>query len=111
MAQSQSVSEFVPVWTLGDRLTKARKGAGLDQVDIAELLGVSRKSVMRYEADETMPNRAVRLAWAMATGVSPAWIETGTTPPDQGVSQGVSPTAWHSLPLPTSYQQPLSAAA
>ncbi len=37
---------------LVERLKKARKGRGLDQEDVAELLGVSQSSISKMEAGQ-----------------------------------------------------------
>lgn len=41
--------------TLGKRLTKLRKAAGLKQSDVASQSGVSRKAISHYENDEREP--------------------------------------------------------
>lgn len=67
----------VPVFTLGDRLRKAREVGGLTQSDLASSLGIGRRSVSRYEDGEQVPKRGVVMAWAMATGVPFGWLWTG----------------------------------
>jgi len=72
----------VPVWTQGDLLRKAREHAQLEQGDLAQRLGVSRQTVSNAERGTRRPRRALVMAWAMATGVSLAWLESAppTTP-------------------------------
>ena len=41
---------------LGEKLTQARKAAGLTQADVAAKLNVSRQAVSRWETGETVPN-------------------------------------------------------
>lgn len=65
----------IPQWTLGDRLRKAREDAGLQQQELAEAMGISRRSVSAYESDASHPRRPVRLSWALATGVKLNWLE------------------------------------
>lgn len=62
-----------------DRLLKARRHAGLTQSQLAEALGIGRRSITRYEDGPAEPNRATILAWAMVTGTDPVWLETGRT--------------------------------
>ena len=63
----------IPAWTLGDRLAKARQTRHLSQTEMAHLLGLSLRSVNRYEVGALEPKRQTLLAWAMATGVDPEW--------------------------------------
>ncbi|MBM6755369.1 helix-turn-helix transcriptional regulator [Collinsella tanakaei] len=42
--------------TLGESLFHARKGKGLTQEEVAERLGVSRQTIGKWEADETLPD-------------------------------------------------------
>jgi transcriptional regulator with XRE-family HTH domain len=72
-----AVQGIVPEWTLGDRLRKAREASGLNQTELAEITGISRRSISKYELGEAEPRRPQILAWAMATGVATAWLEQG----------------------------------
>jgi transcriptional regulator with XRE-family HTH domain len=67
----------VPVWNLQDRLRKAREDAGFDQVALADLLGVSRRTVSNAERASVQVRRITINAWALATGVDLAWLLTG----------------------------------
>lgn len=79
-------SERIPEWTMGDRMRKAREVAGLDQRAFAERLGVSRQTVTNAEKGHVGVRKITIKAWAMATGVPAAWLETGAVPdgPDDG---------------------------
>ena len=66
----------VPTWTLSDRLTKARQVAGLKQDELANVLGLNRRTVIRYEAGEIAMYPTL-LSWADACGVSVSWLLTG----------------------------------
>jgi transcriptional regulator with XRE-family HTH domain len=77
---TQVVAGDAPVWTLRDRLRKAREHAGLEQVELAERAGISRGSVSNYENGVTSPRRPQLLAWAMACGVPLEWLTDGDTP-------------------------------
>ncbi len=68
-----------PVWTVGDRLRKARSGAGISCLRMAAELEVDRSAITRWENDHTEPRRAVLMAYAMLTGVDLAWIEGGNS--------------------------------
>ena len=41
---------------LGSSLSAARKKSGLSQEAVAEKLGVSRQTISKWEADETLPD-------------------------------------------------------
>lgn len=83
---------FIPQWTLADRLRKAREAIGLSQAQLAEEVGVARRSVVNYEAGTTSPNRPIVLAWALACAVDSRWILTGE------VAEGYVPGDNTSLP-------------
>ena len=65
-----------PGWPLTDRLRRAREFGGFDQDQLAAELCVSKNTVSNYERGFTRPRRPMLAAWAMATGVSLAWLET-----------------------------------
>lgn len=70
-------TQFVPEWTLGDRLAKARKdGAGLNQEQMAQRLDVKPSTLAAWEADRSRPRDLAGIAqqWAEITGADPAWI-------------------------------------
>lgn len=69
--------ERIPAWTRGDRLRKARQLTGLNTRDFAEAIGVSQKTVNNAESDAHDVRKIVLNAWAMATGISAVWLETG----------------------------------
>lgn len=71
---------MIPEFTIGDRLRKARELTGLDQIGFADLAGISKNTVSNAETGNRRPSRLVVRAWAMASGVPLAWIETGQAP-------------------------------
>ncbi len=71
---------FIPQWTLGDRLRKARESAGLKQAELAGKIGISRASIVNYEAGRYVPSRPVLLSWALCCGVDWAWLTAGGQP-------------------------------
>lgn len=42
--------------SLGNNLYNARRKKGLSQETVAEILGLSRQTVSKWETDETLPN-------------------------------------------------------
>lgn len=96
--------------TLGERLEKARKVNGWDQTDLAQRLGISRRSVTRYETDLKVPSLAVLIAWAKVCDVPYSWLIDETFPgPDIQGKQWLldlfdentllaAPEAWQPIP-------------
>lgn len=76
-----------PVWTLADRLRKAREHARLTQQELADQIGISRASVVNYETGRHSPSRPVMLSWSLATGVDLGWLQGPPTLPGDAVSQ------------------------
>lgn len=61
-------------FTLGDSLRKARKSANLDQDQLAARLGVSSKTVSRWERDEHQPPFDMMIRVARITGRDIGWF-------------------------------------
>jgi len=66
----------VPQWTLSDRLAKARHFAGLEQAELAARMGLSLKTVSRYERGES-PRFDTLISWAEVCNVDANWLLTG----------------------------------
>ncbi len=56
--------------TFGEKVKDARASLGLSQPKLAELTGVSARSVLAYEKDEKTPRQSTLLKLAKALGVS-----------------------------------------
>lgn len=66
---------------LGERITAARKAAGLSKSELARRLGRSPSAVTQWESGETKALRGESLIGiAQATGVRAEWLETGRGP-------------------------------
>ncbi len=63
--------------TRGQRIQKLRTDAALSQEAFASVLGVSRQSVSKWEADRAFPEVDKLAAIARHFGVSCDWIITG----------------------------------
>jgi DNA-binding XRE family transcriptional regulator len=68
---------YVPEFGLGDRLRRARESAGMSQVELAEAIGASQRSISNYEADATTPKALILSLWAFACQVSLPWLAWG----------------------------------
>lgn len=69
------------------RLELARRAAGYTQTQLAEAIGMSDGTVKRCESGRHPVKRPILVTWAMATGVSTQWLETGTAPTGDGGGQ------------------------
>lgn len=65
------------------RLRIAREAAGLEQTELAEIIGTTRTTISATESGRSNPRRILLNAWALATGVPITWILTGAEPRDQ----------------------------
>lgn len=61
---------------VGERIVSARKEMGLTQEELAELAGVSQRSMQAYETGEVIPYRKMREI-ANVLNVTPSWILHG----------------------------------
>ena len=59
---------------LGEKILAARKKAGLSQTDLADLVGVSRQSVSKWETGESSPEAGNLLPVAKALNVTVDWL-------------------------------------
>lgn len=66
-----------PRITKADRMRKAREHAGLDQSQLAQMIGVSRMTISNLETEKTRPTTDVIARWAAATNTPIDWIESG----------------------------------
>jgi transcriptional regulator with XRE-family HTH domain len=66
----------LPVWTLGERLRKARRRAGLEQADMAKHFGVSQVAISRWESDQAQPRDLLTVVrgWAELTNAPLGWL-------------------------------------
>lgn len=60
--------------TQGERLARARKVADLSQDQMAAALGVDRRTIGRWERDQTPVTKAVLIAWAAVTDCPAQWL-------------------------------------
>lgn len=83
---------LIPEWTLGDRLAKARKKAGIKQQALADYLGVSIGSISGWENDERQPRIGMLRQWAIRCEVPFEWLRFGVESPltDEGSVSGES---------------------
>ena len=100
---------FIPEWTFGDRLRKARDVMGLDRSEFAALGepgDFTFKTIANYENGLTTPKTFVVRALAQMAGVDYDWLLTGKTPTGTGPDGGV-PSNVTKLPGLDSNQEPI----
>lgn len=64
----------LPRWSVGDRLAKARKHAGIGSQQMADKLGCSRTTISNYESERSPVPKSVVIAWSTLTRVPEWWI-------------------------------------
>ena len=97
---------IIPSLTLGQRLRIAREYLGVEQQELAEIMGTSRQTVSAVERGVNQPRQLLIRAWAMATGVDREWLETGqqSTPPPSGDGADDPSRLRESNPRPIHYK-------
>ena len=75
----------IPEWSLGDRLRKIRRTAGLSQVEFADQLGENQKTYAAWELDTSAPRNVVALAKRIEIAGRPCRSRSlPSSPPDEG---------------------------
>lgn len=102
---------MAPEWTLGDRLRRARRSAGLQRKDVADALGVSLSTVQSWENDTNRPKDLLETARELEelTGVDAGWllgVRTGSRCFDETDIPDVSWEAAARAHHPTSHDVP-----
>lgn len=92
MSEAPSRSEgVIPSINLGKRLEIAREHAGMRQGDLANVLGIQRTAISKYEQEKQRPTRAIVMAWALATGVRFDWLSADDFPLVKHTGSGDDP--------------------
>ena len=78
---------LTPTFTLGERLRKARTDARLDQVELAERLGIARNTLSNYETGRSVPTFDIAYHWARMTAVSLDWLADGMAAEESRLSE------------------------
>lgn len=74
----------IPEWTLGDRIRKARQISGLTQDELAQVLSIGKRTLLRYENDERPAKSAHLYVIALRTKVPLSWLVHGEAPATGG---------------------------
>ncbi len=78
------------VKTFSDKLREARTALKLSQQRLAELIGVSARSVIKYEVEGTRPRKAVMERLASVLKLSPEYLASDEiSDPRHGLDDGV----------------------
>ena len=71
--------------TIGSRISKCRKAKNFSQEYLAEILGVSRQAVSKWETDQTEPDTNNLIGLARVFGVSVEYLANGEDAPQKVV--------------------------
>lgn len=93
--------ELVPEFDLPDRMRKALRAAGMTVQEMADYLGVARNTASNWINGKNPPSKQTQRLWALRTGVSFDWLQTGENPHQLVADEGVE-----MLPRLDSNQQP-----
>lgn len=76
---SATHGSHVPVITIhrGMRLAAARSDAGITQERMAQLLGCARRTITRWESDDTSAPPSVIISYSVATDTNLGWLQSG----------------------------------
>ena len=85
-------SNRVPVFSLGERIRKAREDAGMSQQQFADELGVDRKTVGNWEADRNQPRYRDLMLISSVADVSLEWLAGDLFRPSSPVHAGAGAT-------------------
>jgi len=69
-----TVEHSEPAWTLGEKIAKARKLAGLSQIGLASAVGVSASLVSKWESDTREPRLSQIRTIEAVCPVPPDWL-------------------------------------
>lgn len=86
--------------TIGERLREAREAKELDQVTLADKVGVATRTLQRWEKGEQVPDGVAIMKIAKATHAQPSWLLTG-----EGEMYGARPRPQNVYPLPGSVRR------
>ena len=88
---SRNVSSTrVPVFSLGERIRKAREDLRLSQQEFADLLDVDRKTVSNWEGGRNHPRYGDLMLIASVTDVSLEWLAADEFRPTFGAGIGAA---------------------
>lgn len=80
MLNSIETSGLIPRFQLRHRVKLAREVAELQQIELAEMTGLSRGTIANIEVGKANPRKVSLMLIAYATGVDLHWLETGEPP-------------------------------
>lgn len=74
---SEQPEAVVPEWDLADRMRKALRHADIGVAEMADYLGVSRRSVSNWINGSVEPSLQTLRLWSLRTGVPLEWVLAG----------------------------------
>lgn len=79
--QAGTEAGTVPKWDTADRMRKALRTSNVSIEEMADYLGVSRRSVGNWIGGRIEPSAQTVRLWALRTGVPFTWLCHGDTQP------------------------------
>jgi len=64
----------IPIWTLSDRLRKAREHADLGQKELGEKMGISHQAISKWESGRSNPSTSRLTEFAKIVNVDIRWL-------------------------------------
>jgi transcriptional regulator with XRE-family HTH domain len=80
MSTELDFTPAIPPETLGLRMERARRAAGVGVQEMATYLDVARNTVSTWLHDRVRPSDQTLRLWALRCGVSLDWLRTGQVP-------------------------------
>ncbi len=93
--QTATAITGIPDWTLGDRMGKSMKAAGVSRKTMAKYLDVGISTISTWTGDHIKPNKQTLRLWALRTGVPLEWLEAGNLPHPAGPNEGANGVHTH----------------
>ncbi|MFJ2532778.1 helix-turn-helix domain-containing protein [Microbacterium maritypicum] len=83
--------------TVGERMARARRFAGLEQAEMAEHLNRNRNTISAWERGVNEPPFSAVVAWARLTGQPVEWFAGVNAETPSTEAEGVSSLSQHSV--------------
>ena len=87
MLNSIETSGLIPRFQLRHRVKLAREVAELQQIELAEMTGLSRGTIANIEVGKANPRKVSQMLISSSTGDVLHWLETGEPPVEDDVTE------------------------
>lgn len=87
MSEAAVTTTTTVIWTIGERIRKAREDRGWTQADLAGELQVDRSTIAGWENNSHRPTFIAFRAIADVTGKEHWWLQGHDSPPPEGITR------------------------